>query len=104
MHVHLIVVTNYQRGVFTSEMLTHCEKIMRNVCQDFEADQYTGAPRRLARTSTVAVLLLRLLRRRAADDPPPTHRAATTSALTSRSEQSRDAVHSRPEGQGIHAR
>ncbi|MEU0844924.1 IS200/IS605 family transposase [Streptomyces sp. NPDC005962] len=38
MHVHLVFVTKCRRGVFTDEMLTRCEDIMRNVCQDFEAD------------------------------------------------------------------
>jgi putative transposase len=38
MHVHLVFVTKYRRGVFNDEMLTRCEEIMRNVCQDFEAD------------------------------------------------------------------
>lgn len=38
MHVHLVFVTKYRRGVFTDDMLTRCEEIMRNVCQDFEAE------------------------------------------------------------------
>ncbi|WPB90149.1 IS200/IS605 family transposase [Streptomyces malaysiensis] len=38
MHVHLVFVTKYRRGVFDDEMLTRCEKIMRKVCEDFEAE------------------------------------------------------------------
>ena len=35
-HVHLVFVTKYRRGVFDDDMLL-CEKVMRNVCADFEA-------------------------------------------------------------------
>ncbi|MGW6916984.1 IS200/IS605 family transposase [Kitasatospora sp. NPDC054939] len=38
MHVHLVFVTKYRRGVFTDAMLTRCEEIMRKVCTDFEAE------------------------------------------------------------------
>ncbi|MGW7260324.1 IS200/IS605 family transposase [Streptomyces sp. NPDC054834] len=38
MHVHLVFVTKYRRGVFNGEMLTRCEEIMRKVCEDFEAE------------------------------------------------------------------
>ncbi|GGJ33270.1 hypothetical protein GCM10010121_050550 [Streptomyces brasiliensis] len=38
MHVHLVFVTKYRRGVFDDEMLTRCEEIMRKVCEDFEAE------------------------------------------------------------------
>jgi putative transposase len=38
LHVHLVFVTKYRREVFTPEMLTRCEEIMRNVCADFEAE------------------------------------------------------------------
>jgi putative transposase len=38
MHVHLVFVTRYRRGVFDGEMLTRCEEIMRKVCADFEAE------------------------------------------------------------------
>ncbi len=37
MHVHLVFVTKYRRGVFNDETLTRCEEIMRKVCEDFEA-------------------------------------------------------------------
>ncbi|MEV7601209.1 IS200/IS605 family transposase [Kitasatospora sp. NPDC089797] len=37
MHVHLVFVTKYRRGVFNDEMLTVCEEAMRKVCTDFEA-------------------------------------------------------------------
>lgn len=38
MHVHLVFVTKYRRGVFTDEMLTLCEQVMRDVCADFESE------------------------------------------------------------------
>ncbi|MET8679897.1 IS200/IS605 family transposase [Streptomyces sp. NPDC004647] len=38
LHVHLVFVTKYRRGVFNDEMLTRCEEIMWKVCQDFEAE------------------------------------------------------------------
>jgi putative transposase len=38
MRVHLVFVTKYRRGVFTDEILTRCEEIMRKVCEDFEAE------------------------------------------------------------------
>ncbi|MEU0804675.1 IS200/IS605 family transposase [Streptomyces sp. NPDC005970] len=38
MHVHLVLVTKYRRGVFNDEMPTRCEEIMRKVCEDFEAE------------------------------------------------------------------
>ncbi|MBT2407115.1 MULTISPECIES: IS200/IS605 family transposase [unclassified Streptomyces] len=37
-HVHLVFVTKYRRGVFNDEMLTRCEEIMRKVCEDFGAE------------------------------------------------------------------
>ncbi|MFG2332695.1 IS200/IS605 family transposase [Streptomyces sp. NPDC048604] len=38
MHVHLVFVTKYRRGVFNDEMLTRVEEIMRKVCEDFESE------------------------------------------------------------------
>ncbi|MFG2673876.1 MULTISPECIES: IS200/IS605 family transposase [unclassified Streptomyces] len=38
LHVHLVFVTKYRRGVFNDDMLTRCEEIMRDVCQSFEAE------------------------------------------------------------------
>ncbi|MFF4350235.1 IS200/IS605 family transposase [Streptomyces sp. NPDC001530] len=38
LHVHLVFVTKYRRGVFTDAMLTRREEIMRDVCADFEAE------------------------------------------------------------------
>jgi putative transposase len=38
MHVHLVFVTKYRRGVFTDDMLTRCGEIMRDVCRSFEAE------------------------------------------------------------------
>ncbi len=37
MHVHLVFVTKYRRGVLTDELLTYCETVMRDVCTDFDA-------------------------------------------------------------------
>jgi putative transposase len=44
LHVHLVFVTKYRRKAFTDAMLTRCEEIMREVCQDFEAElkQFNG--------------------------------------------------------------
>jgi len=38
LHVHLVFVTKYRRGVFDDGMLKYCEQVMRKVCADFEAD------------------------------------------------------------------
>jgi putative transposase len=38
LHVHLVFVTKYRRGVLTEELLTLCEEAMRSVCLDFQAD------------------------------------------------------------------
>jgi putative transposase len=38
LHVHLVFVTKYRRGVFDDEMLTRCEQVMRSVCADFGAE------------------------------------------------------------------
>ena len=38
LHVHLVFVTKYRRGVFTAQMLTRCEQVMREVCGDFGAE------------------------------------------------------------------
>jgi putative transposase len=38
LHVHLVFVTKYRRGVFDDGMLRFCEEVMRKVCEDFEAD------------------------------------------------------------------
>ncbi|MDV7087289.1 IS200/IS605 family transposase [Rhodococcus opacus] len=35
LHVHLVFVTKYRRGVLTDEMLTTCEQVMRSVCDDY---------------------------------------------------------------------
>ncbi len=37
LHVHLVFVTKYRRGVLTDELLELCEDVMRNVCLDFDA-------------------------------------------------------------------
>ena len=44
LHVHLVFVTKYRRKALTDAMLTRCEEIMREVCQDFEAEleQFNG--------------------------------------------------------------
>ena len=38
LHVHLVFVTRYRRGVLDDDMLRFCETVMRKVCEDFEAD------------------------------------------------------------------
>ena len=44
LHVHLVFVTKYRRDVFTAQMLTRCEQVMREVCGDFGAElrEFTG--------------------------------------------------------------
>jgi putative transposase len=37
MHVHLIFVTKYRRGVFTKEILIDLREIFSGVCTDFES-------------------------------------------------------------------
>ena len=45
LHVHLVFVTRYRRGVLDEDMLRYCERVMRKVCGDFEADlrEFNGA-------------------------------------------------------------
>jgi len=38
LHVHLVFVTKYRRGVLDADMLRCCEEAMRKVCGDFGAD------------------------------------------------------------------
>ena len=38
MHVHLVFVTKYRRGVFTKEILDDLKTIFAKVCTDFEAE------------------------------------------------------------------
>jgi putative transposase len=38
MHVHLVFVTKYRRGVFTKEILDDLRPVFASVCQDFEAE------------------------------------------------------------------
>lgn len=38
MHVHLVFVTKYRRGVFTKEILDDLRSIFSSVCIDFKAD------------------------------------------------------------------
>lgn len=44
LRAHLVFVTRYRRGALTGEMLTRCEEIMREICEDFEAElkQFNG--------------------------------------------------------------
>ena len=44
LHVHLVFLTKHRREAFTDTMLTRSEEIMREVCQDFEAElkQFNG--------------------------------------------------------------
>ncbi|MDD5377611.1 MAG: IS200/IS605 family transposase [Acidithiobacillus sp.] len=38
LHVHLVFVTKYRRGVFTGEVLADLRNIFAAVCQDFSAE------------------------------------------------------------------
>jgi putative transposase len=38
LHVHVVFVTKYRRGVFDAAMLTRCEEVTRQVCADFDAE------------------------------------------------------------------
>jgi putative transposase len=38
LHAHLVFTPKYRRGVFTDDILTRCEEIMRDVCADFGAE------------------------------------------------------------------
>ncbi len=38
MHVHLVFVTKYRRGVFTKEVIDDLREIFTGVCADFEAE------------------------------------------------------------------
>jgi REP-associated tyrosine transposase len=38
MHVHLVFVTRYRRGVLDDDMLRSCEATMRKVCADFGSE------------------------------------------------------------------
>jgi putative transposase len=38
LHVHLVFVTKYRRGVLHGPMLTYCEHAIRQVCADFGAE------------------------------------------------------------------
>jgi putative transposase len=44
MHVHLVFVTKYRRGVFTKAILDDLHEVLGSVCADFEADlvQFDG--------------------------------------------------------------
>jgi len=44
MHVHLVFVTKYRRGVFTNQILDDMRGIFAQVCKDFEAElvEYDG--------------------------------------------------------------
>jgi len=38
LHIHLVFVTKYRRGVFTGEVLTDLRGIFAAVCRDFNAE------------------------------------------------------------------
>lgn len=46
MHVHLVFVTKYRRGVFDAGHLRHLEAVFREVCEDFGAQlvEFNGEP------------------------------------------------------------
>jgi putative transposase len=39
LHVHLVFVTKYRRGVFTKEVLEDLRAVFASVCADFEAER-----------------------------------------------------------------
>ena len=39
LHVHLVLVTKYRRGVFTKAVLNELQEIFSAVCTDFEAER-----------------------------------------------------------------
>ena len=38
LHVHLVLVTKYRRGVLTEDSLNELRRIFTDVCKDFESD------------------------------------------------------------------
>ena len=42
LHVHLVFVTKYRRGVFTKAVLNELREIFSAVCTDFEAERVDG--------------------------------------------------------------
>ncbi|WP_107085484.1 IS200/IS605 family transposase [Streptomyces acidiscabies] len=46
LHAHLVFTPKCRRGVFTEDLLTRCEEIMRDVCADFDAEltEFNGEP------------------------------------------------------------
>ncbi|MGW2650481.1 IS200/IS605 family transposase [Streptomyces sp. NPDC001393] len=38
LHAHLVFTPKYRRKVFTGQILTRCEEVMRKVCEDFGAE------------------------------------------------------------------
>lgn len=38
LHIHLVLVTRYRRGVFTTEILDYLRSIFAHVCANFEAE------------------------------------------------------------------
>ncbi|WP_079048271.1 IS200/IS605 family transposase [Streptomyces hirsutus] len=38
LHAHLVFVPKYRRGVFTDDILTRCEEVMREVCEKANAE------------------------------------------------------------------
>ena len=44
MHIHLVFVTKYRRGVFTQEVLDDLKLIFTSVCNDFDSElvEYNG--------------------------------------------------------------
>ncbi len=38
LHVHLVFVTKYRRGVFNEAILGDLERIFQSVCEDFECE------------------------------------------------------------------
>ena len=52
MHVHLVFVTKYRRGVFTKEVIDDLREVFKSVCTDFEANWLSS----MAKTTTFTCL------------------------------------------------
>jgi putative transposase len=85
-HVHLVFVTKYRRGVFTKDIIGDLRGIFAGVCADFEAELVecngeddhvhllVNYPREVVgRRPVVTKLFCRKLRRRTDRDHPAVH-------------------------------
>ena len=83
MHVHLVFVTKYRRGVFTKAILDDLRGMFVGICALWSSS------------------FRRKLWRRPYRDHPPVHRAAADTALKSKDGYAVRAILPRPEGRGL---